>query len=62
MADNIYVQQGKMVVDSSMIPYIRAQEVLFEAENLRPGKIGRLFFDESVVNHVSQKSNKIVVN
>lgn len=62
MADNIYVQQGKMVVDSSMIPYIRAQDVIFEADNLRPGKLARLFFDDIVVNHVSQKSNKIVLN
>lgn len=62
MADNIYVQQGKMVVGSSMIPYIRAQEITFEAENLRPGKIARLYFDDIVVNNLSQKSNKIVLN
>lgn len=62
MADKIYVQQGKMVVDSSLVPYIRKQDIEFEAENLRPGKISRIFFDEVVVNQLTQKANKIVVN
>lgn len=62
MSEPIYTQQGKFVVDSSFIPYIRRQDVVFEAENLRPGKIAKIFFDEIVVNQFCQKGNKIVVD
>lgn len=62
MADNIYVQQGKFVVDSSLVPYIRKQDIVYEAENLRPGKICRIFFDDAVINHLTQKANEIVLN
>lgn len=62
MSETIYTQQGKLVVDSSFIPYIRKQDVVFEAENLRPGKVARLFLDDIAMNHFSQKANKILIN
>ena len=62
MSDNIYVQSGKLVTDSSLIPYIRRQDVAFEAENLRPGKISKLFFDDIAMNGFAQKANKIVLD
>lgn len=62
MSETIYTQQGKLVIDSSFIPYIRRQDVEFEAENLRPGKVARLFLDEIVMNNFAQKGNKIVIN
>jgi hypothetical protein len=62
MSEPIYTQQGKFVVDSSFIPYMRRQDVVFEAENLRPGKIAKIFFDEVVINQFCQKGNQIIVD
>jgi hypothetical protein len=62
MADPIYVQQGKLVSDSSLIPYIRKQDVQFDADNLRPRRDARLFFDDLAVNAFCQRGNRIVVN
>jgi hypothetical protein len=62
MADPIYVQQGKLVSDSSLIPYIRKQDVHFDADNLRPRRDARLFFDDLAVNRFCQRGNKILVN
>jgi hypothetical protein len=61
MADT-NTQQGKLVADSSLIPYIRRQDVVFEASNLRPRKMARLFFDEIVMNQYAQKGNYIVLD
>lgn len=62
MADSITVQQGKLVADSSLIPYIRRQDVHFDADNLRPLRLCRMFFDDVAVNQFTQRANKIVVN
>lgn len=62
MADNIYVQSGKLITDSSLIPYIRRQDVAFDADNLRPGKAAKIFFDEIAMNGFAQKANKIVID
>lgn len=62
MSDPIYVEQGKLVVDTSFIPYIRRQDVVFESENLRPRKVARLYIDDVVVNQFSQKANEVVLN
>jgi len=61
MAD-IFVQQGTLVSEVSLIPFIRKQDIVFDADNLRPYKIARMFFDEIAVNRWCQKSNKIVLN
>jgi hypothetical protein len=61
-SENIYVQRGKLVTDSSLIPFIRRQDVAFEADNLRPGKIAKLFFDDIAMNGFSQKANRIVLD
>ena len=50
------------VSESSLIPYIRRQDVFFDADNLRPQKIGRLYLDEVVMNNFAQKGNKIILN
>ena len=62
MSDKILVQSGNQVLDSTMTPYMRQQDSVFQADHLRPGKIANIFFDDSVVNHVCQKSNLIVLN
>lgn len=58
----IYVQQGTMISEVSLVAFIRARDVAFDADNLRPGKIARMFFDEIAVNHFCQKANKIVLD
>lgn len=62
MAEEILVEQGTLVKEISLIPYIRSQDVLFDVENLRPNKIARMFFDDIAVNYFCQKANKFVVN
>jgi len=59
MAD---ITTGTVVGESSLIPYIRRQDVFFDANNLRPQKVARLYLDEIVMNGFSQKGNKIVLN
>jgi len=54
--------QGTVVSGSTLIPYIRRQDVFFDANNLRPQKTARLFLDDIVMNGFTQKGNKIVLN
>ena len=61
MADT-NVQQATVVGGTSLIPYIRRQDVAFDADNLRPGKMARLFLDDFVMNQYAQKANKLVLN
>ena len=61
MADT-NVDQGTVVGGTSLIPYIRRQDVAFDADNLRPNKVARLFLDDFVMNQHSQKANKFVLN
>ena len=37
---------GKLVVDTSLIPYIRYNDVEFTAHNLMPYTLAKLFFDD----------------
>lgn len=62
MSENIIVEQGTLVKEISLVPYIRSQDVSFEVDNMRPGKIGRMFFDEIAVNQFCQKGNKLILN
>jgi hypothetical protein len=59
MTDNT---QGTVIGESTLIPYIRRQDVFFDANNLRPQKTARLFMDDIVMNGFAQKGNKIVLN
>lgn len=62
MATPIYVTQGKLVSDASLVPYIRRQKIMFDADNLKPYKRVSLFFDDIAVDQVTQKANIIEVN
>jgi hypothetical protein len=59
MAD---ITKDTVLGESTLIPYIRRQDIFFDANNLRPQKIARLFLDEIVMNNFAQKGNKIVLN
>ena len=56
------ITESRVVTESSVIPFIRRQDVLFDADNLRPNKLARLFFDEIVMNGFTQKANKFILN
>lgn len=62
MAEEILVEQGTLVKEISLVPYIRSQDISFEVDNLRPKKIARMFFDEIAVNLFCQKGNKVILN
>ena len=53
---------GSVVVDSSLIPFIREKDVDFVARNLKPYKLATLFFDEVAINGYCQVANKIKVD
>jgi hypothetical protein len=59
MAD---VTQATVLGDSTLIPYMRKQDIAFDANNLRPQKLARIFFDEVAMNGFTQKGNKIILN
>lgn len=62
MADPIFVTQGVLVTDTSLVPYIRRQEINFDADNLRPSRRASLFFDEVAINKFCQKGNRATIN
>ena len=55
----IATNYGSVIVDSSLIPYIRERDVDFVARNLKPYKLATLFFDDVVINGYSQVANKL---
>jgi len=59
MAD---ITQGKLISESTLIPYIRRQDVMFDADNLRPNRLARIWFDDVAMNLFTQKGNRIVLN
>jgi hypothetical protein len=59
MAD---ITEGKVITESSLIPYIRRQDVMFDADNLRPNKVARLWFDDIAMNLFTQRGNQIILN
>lgn len=59
MAD---VTQATVVGESTLIPFMRKQDVAFDANNLRPHKMARIFFDEIAMNGFAQKGNMILLN
>ena len=53
---------GKVVVDTSMVPYMRSNEVEFSAHNLKPFKLSKLFFDDVAVNQFCQGANRMLLD
>ena len=53
---------GKVVVDTNLVPYIRERKVNFTAHNLKPYKIGKLFFDDIAVNQFCQAPGRLVLD
>lgn len=53
---------GTVVVDTSMVPYIRTNEVEFVAYNLKPFKLSKIFFDDIAVSAFCQNANKLVLD
>jgi hypothetical protein len=62
MPNNLTTNFGKVVVDTSLIPYIRSRDVEFTARNLKPYKLSKIFFDDIAVNAFCQVGNKIVLD
>lgn len=62
MPNNITTNYGKVVVDTSFIPYIRENDVEFVARNLKPYKLSKIFFDDIAVNQFCQVGNKVVLD
>lgn len=58
----IPTEYGTVIVDTSLVPYIRERDVDFVARNLKPYKISTLFFDEVAVNGYSQCGSKVKVD
>jgi hypothetical protein len=58
----ISTEYGSVVVDTSLVPYIRERDVDFVARNLKPYKTSTLFFDEVAVNGYAQRGSKLVVD
>jgi hypothetical protein len=62
MPNNLTTNFGKLVVDTSLIPYIRGRDVEFTARNLKPYKLSKIFFDDVAVNAFCQVGNKVVLD
>jgi hypothetical protein len=58
----ITTQTGKVVVDTNLVPYIRGREIEFVANNLKPYKISRIFFDDVAVNGFCQAGNRVLID
>ena len=53
---------GKLVVDTSLIPYIRYNDVEFTAHNLMPYTLAKLFFDDIAVNNFCQAGGRLLLD
>jgi hypothetical protein len=58
----INTPSGTTVVDSSVIPYIRANEVELVSTNLKPNSYSYLFFDRTNINGFTQKTSVLNVS
>lgn len=62
MADQIIpVTSGQVVVDTSVVPFIRKSDVEFNATDLKPYKEANFFFDEVNVNRFVQRPSELVM-
>ena len=53
---------GKVVVDTNLVPYIREKQVQFLAQNLKPYKLGKIFFDDVAVNQFCQAPGRLLLD
>lgn len=53
---------GSVVTDTSLIPYMRSNEVEFTAYNLKPYKLSTLFFDDIAVNIFCQNASRVIID
>lgn len=53
---------GKVVVDTNLVPYIRENQVLFTAQNLKPYKVAKIFFDDVAVNQFCQAPGRLLLD
>lgn len=53
---------GKVVVDTNLVPYIRERQVNFLAQNLKPYKIGKIFFDDVAINQFCQAPGRLLLD
>lgn len=56
------VTSGTVVVDTSVIPYIRKSDVEFDADSLKPFRRAYFFFDETLVDNFVQRPSEILLN
>jgi hypothetical protein len=59
---SLYVSSGNVLVDMSVIPYMRAREVEFFATNLRPYRPAYFFFDDTNINRFVQIPSSLVLD
>ena len=57
----IQVSSGQLVVDTSIIPFIRKSDVEFAAGDLKPYKAANFFFDDVNVSRLVQRSSVLVL-
>lgn len=53
---------GKVVVDTNLVPYIRERQVNFLAQNLKPYKLGKIFFDDIAINQFCQAPGRLLLD
>lgn len=53
---------GKVVVDTNLVPYIRENQILFTAQNLKPYKLAKIFFDDVAVNQFCQAPGRLLLD
>lgn len=53
---------GKVVVDTNLVPYIREKQVNFLAQNLKPYKLGKIFFDDVAINQFCQAPGRLLLD
>ena len=58
----IKTEYGTVVVDTNLVPYMRPIDIEFTARNLKPYKIGSVFFDDIAVNRFCQVGNKLEID
>jgi hypothetical protein len=58
----IKTEFGTVVVDTNLVPYMRARDIEFTGRNLKPGKIASIFFDDIAVNRFCQVANKVEID
>lgn len=58
----ISVQSGQVTVDTSVIPFIRRQDVEFNAIDLLPYKTANFYFDETNVTQYVQRPSELVLS